>query len=105
MAHVMLGGVYGDFQKNLLGLPPARFDFYYNQLAPAATIGGSFDLNRSARWVFRIAPEAVATHYTFSDAPYSSQRFGQFDVNFAISVGLQYKFKSKRRAAATLHGW
>ncbi len=96
MAHVLLGGVYGNFQKDLLGLPPARFDFYYNQVAPAATIGGSFDLNRSARWVFRIVPEAIATHYTYSNAPYSSQRFGQFDVNFAISVGLQYKFKSQR---------
>jgi len=96
MAHLLVGGVYGNFQKDLLGLPPAKFDFYYNQVAPAAILGGSFDLNRSPRWVFRVVPEAVMTHYTYSNAPYSSQRFGQFDVNFAISVGMQYKFKSLR---------
>ena len=96
LAHLLIGGVYGNFQKDLLGLPPAKFDFYYNQVAPAAIIGGHFDLNRSARWVFRVTPDAVMTHYTYSNAPYSSQRFGQFDVNFAISVGMEYKFKGKR---------
>ncbi len=96
VAHLLVGGVYGDFQKDLLGKPPAIFDFYYNQVAPAAIIGGHFDLNRSTHWVFRISPDAVMTHYTFSDAPISSQSFGQFDVNFAISVGLEYKFKRKR---------
>lgn len=97
MAHLLMGGVYGNFQKDLLGQSPAKFDFYYNQLAPAAIIGGSFDLNRSARWVFRVTPDAVMTHYNFSDAPYSSASYSQFDVNFAISVGMEYKF-SKRRA-------
>ncbi len=96
LAHFLVGGVYGDFQKDLLGYPPAKFDFYYNQVAPAAIIGGSFDLNRSARWVFRVTPDAVMTHYTYSNEPYSSQKYGQFDVNFAISVGLEYKFKGKR---------
>ena len=65
----MFGGVYGNFQKDLLRQPPADFDFYYNQIAPAAIIGGHFDLNRSEHWVFRITPDAVMTHYTFSDAP------------------------------------
>ena len=58
MAHAMFGGVYGNFQKDLLGQPPANFDFYYNQIAPAAIIGGSIDLNRSEHWVFRINPDA-----------------------------------------------
>lgn len=96
LAHLLVGGVYGDFQKDLLGYPPAKFAFYYNQVAPAAIIGGHFDLNRSAHWVFRITPDAVMTHYTYSNSPYSSQQFGQFDVNFAISVGMEYKFKGKR---------
>ncbi len=72
IAHAMFGGVYGNFQKDLLGQPPADFDFYYNQIAPAAIVGGHFDLNRSEHWVFRITPDAVMTHYTFSDAPHSS---------------------------------
>ncbi len=68
MAHAMFGGVYGNFQKDLLGQPPGpTFDFYYNQIAPAAIVGGSIDLNRSEHWVFRINPDAVMTHYTFND--------------------------------------
>ncbi len=108
IAHAMFGGVYGNFQKDLLGHPPADFDFYYNQVAPAAIIGGHFDLNRSDRWVFRITPDAVMTHYTFSNTPYTSASFSQFDVNFAISVGLEYKFtkiKRSTRKANWVSGW
>ena len=66
--------------------------FYNNQVAPAAIIGGTFDLNRSAHWVFRITPDAMMTHYSINYAPYTSQ----YDVNFAISVGMEYKFSKKR---------
>lgn len=93
LAHVMFGGVYGDFQKDLLGQPPAIVDFYNDQLAPAIIVGGHFDLNRSPRWVFRITPDAVITHYSLNYAPHTSQ----FDVNFAISVGMEYKFSKTRR--------
>ncbi len=97
LAHLLVGGVYGDFQKDLLGEPPAIFDFYHDQVAPAAIIGGDFDLNRSARWVFRITPDAVMTHYNFYNPLVSPpQSFSRFDVNFAISVGVEYKFKKKR---------
>ena len=98
IAHAMFGGVYGNFQKDLLGQPPADFDFYYNQIAPAAIIGGHFDLNRSEHWVFRITPDAVMTHYTFNDKPHSTLTYAQFDVNFAISVGLEYKFTTIKRS-------
>ena len=98
MAHVMFGGAYGNFQKDLLGQPPGYFDFYYNQVAPAAIIGGHMDLNRSEHWVFRITPDAVLTHYTFRNAPPSTQSFSQFDLNFAISVGLEYKFTKIKRS-------
>jgi len=67
-------------------------DFYNNQLAPAAIIGGHMDLNRSPRWVFRVTPDAVLTHYGIQYAP----RTSQFDLNFAISVGVEYKFTKKR---------
>jgi hypothetical protein len=92
IAHVLVGGVYGDFQHDLLGASPAQVDFYNNQVAPAAIIGGHMDLNRSAHWVFRITPDAVLTHYSTQYAP----RTSQFDLNFAISVGVEYKFKKKR---------
>jgi len=104
IAHAMFGGVYGNFEKDLLGLPAGNFDFYYNQIAPAAIIGGHMDLNRSDHWVFRITPDAVMTHYQFRPPPPSSQ----YDVNFAISVGLEYKFTSIKRStkkANWVSGW
>jgi hypothetical protein len=105
IAHAMFGGVYGSFQKDLLGHPPSDFDFYYNQIAPAGIIGGHFDLNRSENWVFRITPDAVMTHYTFDDKPHSTLTYAQYDVNFAISVGLEYKFTSIKRSTNTRINW
>ncbi len=92
LAHVLVGGVYGNFEKDLLGQPPSTVAFYNNQVAPAIIAGGHFDLNRSPRWVFRITPDAIVTHYSINYPPHTSQ----FDVNFAISVGMEYKFKTKR---------
>jgi hypothetical protein len=92
IAHAMFGGAYGSFERDLRGYSPALFDFYNDQLAPAAIVGGHLDLNRSAHWVFRITPDAVMTHYGTNYAP----KVSQFDVNFAISVGVEYKFKKKR---------
>ncbi len=106
IAHVMFGGVYGNFQKDLLGEPPGPdFDFYYNQIAPAAIVGGHMDLNRSEHWVFRITPDAVMTHYTFSDAPYTTESYKQYDVNFAISVGVEYKFTKIKRSTDKRKNW
>ena len=108
MAHAMFGGVDGNFQKDLLGVAPAYFDFYYNQIAPAAIVGGSIDLNRSDHWVFRINPDAIMTHYTFSDAPLANASYAQYDVNFAISVGVEYKFTKIKRStkkANWVSGW
>jgi hypothetical protein len=99
-AHAMFGGVYGDFQKDLLNHAPGYFGFYYNQIAPAAIVGGTFDLNRSEHWVFRITPDAVMTHYNYHPAPPppTLSSFSQFDVNFAISVGLEYRFTKYKRS-------
>lgn len=105
IAHAMFGGVYGNFQKDLRGEPPEVVGFYYNQIAPAGIIGGHMDLNRNEHWVFRITPDAVMTHYTFSDAPHSSLTYGQYDVNFAISVGLEYKFTSRKRSTNKKTNW
>lgn len=93
IAHAMVGGVYGDFEHDLRGQPPSLVGFYNNQIAPAAIIGGHMDLNRSAQWVFRITPDAVITRYHVD----YGQKYTQTDVNFAISVGVEYRFKGKRR--------
>ena len=93
IAHAMIGGVYGDFEHDLRGLPPSAVAFYNNQLALAAVIGGHIDLNRSQRWVFRVTPDANITRYGIN----YGAKYKQTDVNFAISVGVEYRFKQKRR--------
>lgn len=91
--HALAGGAYGNFEGDLHGQNAQGAGFYNNQIAPAAIIGGHIDLNRSSRWVFRVTPDAVMTHYSINYPPNSAQ----FDVNFAISVGLQYKFLPRRK--------
>jgi hypothetical protein len=96
IAHAMFGGVYGDFDKDLRGNPPSTVGFYPNQVAPAGIFGGHFDLNRSPRWVFRVTPDALWTRYNTN---YSTNLFpggAKNNWNFAISVGMEYKFKKKR---------
>jgi hypothetical protein len=92
IAHALVGGAYGHFEQDLRGSAPSVVGFYNNQVAPAAIIGGHMDLNRSAHWVFRITPDAVITRYGINYGNKNTQT----DVNFAISVGIQYKFKGKR---------
>jgi len=92
IAHALVGGAYGNFDTDLRGQSPSVVDFYNNQLSVAAVLGGHFDLNRSAHWVFRITPDAVITRYGIN---YGS-KITQTDVNFAISVGAEYRFKKKR---------
>jgi hypothetical protein len=104
IAHAMFGGVYGNFQKDLLGYPPSTFDFYNNQIAPAAIIGGHFDLNRSEHWVFRVTSDAIIKRYSINYAPYTTST----DVNFGISVGMEYKFTSIKRSTSKANwvsGW
>jgi hypothetical protein len=93
VAHAMVGGAYGNFDQDLRGHPPQDVNFYPNQLALGAIIGGHFDLNRSAHWVFRITPDAVITRYSIN----YGNRATSTDVNFAISVGAEYRFKKVRR--------
>ena len=96
-AHALFGGSAGIFEGDLHASPTvpnpvSAVGFYNNQIAPAAIIGGHIDLNRDAHWVFRITPDAVMTRYSIN---YGS-KITQNDVNFAISVGVQYKFSKKR---------
>jgi len=92
IAHALVGGAYGNFEQDLRGNSPSVVDFYNNQLALGAILGGHFDLNRSEHWVFRITPDAVITRYGLN----YGNRLTQTDVNFALSVGAEYRFKKKR---------
>jgi len=92
LAHVLVGEINGNFEQDLRGNSPSVVGFYNDQFAPVLIAGGHFDLNRSARWVFRVTPDAVMTRYSINYGP----KITQTDINFAISVGVEYKFKSKR---------
>lgn len=84
--HAFFGGAYGSFQSALQDqqgnpVPPANVGFFSNQWTFGSAIGGSIDLNRSPRLVFRISPDATLTD--FGGAGLHEQ--------FAISVGLVYR--------------
>jgi hypothetical protein len=101
IAHALFGGAYGNFDQNLRGVPTSNLGFYANGLAPAGVLGGHIDLNRSPRWVFRISPDCLWTRYktvASTDPAYPDKvPIGSFNnFNFAISVGMEYKFKAKR---------
>lgn len=86
--HGFAGGAYGDFQHALGNVPPAEVGFFPNQLAFGAAYGGSIDLNRSPRLVFRISPDGTLTTYGNGT-----------EEHFAVSVGIVYRlghqFKAK----------
>jgi hypothetical protein len=92
IAHVLVGGVYGEFQRDLRGQSPQLVGFYNDQIAPAMIMGGDLDLNRSAHWVLRMTPEAVLTDYAIN----YGAKTRQIDINAAFSVGIEYKFKKTR---------
>jgi len=92
IAHVLAGGAYGKFEQDLRGQPSSLLAFYHDQLAPAVVMGGHFDLNRSPRWVFRVTVDGLLTDYGIN----WGAKNRQIDINTAVSVGLEYKFKGKR---------
>ena len=60
LAHLLVGGAYGKFEQDLRGNPPSAVDFYNDQIAPAAIIGGHFDLNhRSVMPQGKVSPEKM----------------------------------------------
>jgi hypothetical protein len=94
IAHVLVGGAYGHFEKDLRGHSPEVVGFYNNQMALATVMGGHIDLNRSSHWVFRMTPDAILTNYGINYGP----KTHQMDINAAFSVGVEYKFfKSKKK--------
>jgi hypothetical protein len=100
--HALFGGAYGIFDTALQApasivattpgcaessdtINPECIGLFKNQLTWASAIGGSIDLNRSARWAFRISPDATLTHFQ------SSGGQGGVREQFAISVGVVYR--------------
>ena len=92
IAHVLVGGSHFDSHLGPLTGGAQGAAFYNNQFAPALVMGGHIDLNRSPRWVFRITPDALLTRYSIN----YGTKISQSDINFGISVGVEYKFKKKR---------
>jgi hypothetical protein len=93
--HALLGGAYGDFNKELgrngssTG-PSGPAAFSDNQVALGGAIGGHIDLNRSPHWVFRVTPDALLTGYD------GTSQYSHTQWNFGISVGAEYKFNKRR---------
>jgi hypothetical protein len=96
LLHALAGGAHFDSHLGIHNTPQS-VEFYNTQFAPAAIFGGHIDLNRSARWVFRVTPDALFTRYGFNypvTAPRTSSP--QDNWNFGFSAGVEYKFKKKR---------
>ncbi len=81
MLHAFAGTAYGDFTAGLNGVAPQTVGFFSNQWAFGGAFGGSIDLNRSPRLVFRIGPDATLVNFGSSG----------FREQFAISVGVVYR--------------
>ncbi|MBT9331679.1 hypothetical protein [Paracidobacterium acidisoli] len=82
MFHALFGGAYGNFQHAIGDIPPGNLGLYSNQLTFGSAIGGSIDLNRSPRLVFRISPDATLVNFG-----------GSIREQFALSVGIVYRMK------------
>jgi hypothetical protein len=84
--HALAGTAYGYFTHALQDqygnpVPPANLGLFNDQFTFACAFGGSIDLNRSPRLVFRISPDV--TYTDFGGAGLHDQ--------FAISVGIVYR--------------
>ncbi len=80
--HALVGGAYGDFQHALGTVPPQNVGLFSNSATFATALGGSLDLNRSPKLALRISPDYILTRYG-----------GVNQHEFAISVGILYRFK------------
>ena len=89
--HALFGGARFDSHPGA-GNTPEEAGLFNNQLAPAAIVGGHIDLNRSARWVFRLTPDAMYTRYGINYGNMAT--YGYW--NFGLSAGVEYKFKRTR---------
>lgn len=102
-AHAMVGGGDGRFSHALGHDPnnpgytvqPRDVGLYNDGLGLAMAIGGSLDLNRSPRLALRISPDWIMTRYGGYSTPTNvpSPFVTRSQNEFAISVGILYRFK------------
>lgn len=85
--HALIGGAYGVYDADLGRIPPGMVGFYSNGMSVAGAFGGSLDLNRSPRWALRLSPDLMVTHHG-----------SQFQEQFAMSVGVLYRFAPRKHA-------
>ncbi|GGH05477.1 hypothetical protein [Silvibacterium dinghuense] len=90
--HALVGGAYGRFNSATQDqsgqeINPELIGLFNNQTTFASAIGGSIDLNRSPKWVFRISPDATLTHFK------NSAGEGNLHEQFALSVGVVYRWR------------
>jgi hypothetical protein len=85
--HALVGGSYGTFDSAIdQGLTGPNLGLFNNGVTLATALGGSLDLNRSAKFALRLSPDYLLT------------RFGGVSQNeFAISVGVLYRLNRMRR--------
>jgi hypothetical protein len=84
--HALVGASYGVFNSALNpGVTPNQLGMFNNQAALVTALGGSLDLNRSAKLALRISPDYILS--TFG---------GTTQNEFAISVGILYRFTNKK---------
>jgi hypothetical protein len=84
--HALVGGAYGNFSSALQDqqgnpVPASAVGFFNNGFTFASALGGSIDLNRSPRLVFRISPDATLTNFGGNN----------IKEQFALSVGIVYR--------------
>ncbi len=85
--HVLAGGSYGVFNSALNpGQTPGSLGLFSNGFAFATAGGGSVDLNRSPKLALRISPDILVTRFG-----------GNYQKEFAISVGILYRFAKVRK--------
>ena len=82
--HALVGGSYGIFNSAVdQGLTGPNLGLFNNGVALATALGGSLDLNRSAKFAIRLSPDYLLT------------RFGGVSQNeFAISIGVLYRLNT-----------
>jgi hypothetical protein len=88
--HALVGGAYGDFDSAVAPATTQELGLFSNQVAFGSAFGGAIDLNRSARWAFRIQPEATLTNYGGAG----------LHEQVALSVGVVYRLGHKMVPAA-----
>ena len=83
-AHILIGGTYGNFDKDFpSGIEPQQVGVYNDKLAFAAAVGASYDYNLSPRLSVRAIGDWQPTHYGYT-----------WQNEFAGSVGIVYKMGS-----------